>query len=95
MPEEVLRVSLGEQAAFQLANVTKPAPQFGAITPRWLVRFVVHKDQHLLWPRAETPASYISMSFTGCGKPPDSRPIVFGESEITVVQVVRTVFVFS
>jgi hypothetical protein len=55
----------------------------------------VHKDQHLLWPRAETPASYISMSFTGCGKPPDSRPIVFGESEITVVQVVRTVFVFS
>ena len=38
MPEEVLRASLGEEAAFQLANVTKTAPQFGAITPRWLVR---------------------------------------------------------
>jgi acetamidase/formamidase len=27
-------------------------------------KFVVHKDQHLLWPRAETPASYISMGFS-------------------------------
>ncbi len=26
-------------------------------------KFVVHKDQHLLWPRAETPTSYISMGF--------------------------------
>jgi acetamidase/formamidase len=26
-------------------------------------RFVVHKDQHLLWPRAETPTHYISMGF--------------------------------
>ena len=40
MPEEVARVSLGEESAFQLANVTKTAPQFGAITPRWLVRFL-------------------------------------------------------
>ena len=40
MPEEVSRVSLGEQTAFQLANVTKTAPQFGAITPRWLVRLL-------------------------------------------------------
>lgn len=40
MPDEVSRISLGEQAAFQLANVTKTAPQFGAITPRWLVRFL-------------------------------------------------------
>ena len=40
MPEEILRASLDEQAAFQLANVTKTAPQFGAITPRWLVRFL-------------------------------------------------------
>ncbi len=32
----------------------------------WLTgtfRFVVHKDQHLLWPRAETPSNYISMGF--------------------------------
>ncbi len=27
-------------------------------------RFVVHKDQHLLWPRAETPDYYISMGFS-------------------------------
>jgi acetamidase/formamidase len=27
-------------------------------------KFVVHKDQHLLWPRAETPTSYISMGFS-------------------------------
>jgi hypothetical protein len=34
------RVSLGEQAAYQLANVTKTAPIYGAITPRWLVRLL-------------------------------------------------------
>jgi len=38
--EEASRVSLREESAFQLANVTKTAPQFGAITPRWLVRFL-------------------------------------------------------
>ena len=27
-------------------------------------RFVVHKDQHLLWPRAETPTGFISMGFS-------------------------------
>ena len=27
-------------------------------------RFVVHKDQHLIWPRAETPDFYISMGFS-------------------------------
>jgi acetamidase/formamidase len=26
--------------------------------------FIVHKDLHLLWPRAETPTSYISMGFS-------------------------------
>jgi hypothetical protein len=36
VPQQVLR----EQAAFQLANVTKTAPQYGAITPRWLVRLL-------------------------------------------------------
>jgi len=32
----------------------------------WLTgtfKFIVHKDQHLLWPRAETPGFYISMGF--------------------------------
>jgi hypothetical protein len=38
--EEGKRASLREEAAFPLANVTKTAPQFGAITPRWLVRLL-------------------------------------------------------
>jgi hypothetical protein len=38
--DEVSCVSLPESSAFQLANVTKTAPQFGAITPRWLVRLL-------------------------------------------------------
>ncbi len=40
MAETTTRVSLGEQAAYQLANVTKTAPVYGAITPRWLVRLL-------------------------------------------------------
>jgi acetamidase/formamidase len=27
-------------------------------------RFILHKEMHLLWPRAETPTSYISMGFS-------------------------------
>jgi Phage capsid-like protein len=34
------RVSLGEQSAFQLANVTKTPPIYSAITPRWVVRLL-------------------------------------------------------
>ena len=40
MAEDVTQQVLREQAAFQLANVTKTAPQYGAITPRWLVRLL-------------------------------------------------------
>lgn len=40
MADEAIRVSLGEQAAYQLASVTKTAPIYGAITPRWLVRLL-------------------------------------------------------
>ena len=40
MPESITQHSLGERAAFQLANVTKTPPQYGAITPRWLVRLL-------------------------------------------------------
>jgi len=41
MPEKSAQYhALGEKAAFQLANVTKTPPQYGAITPRWLVRFL-------------------------------------------------------
>jgi hypothetical protein len=38
--DTVAHQALGEQAAFQLANVTKTVPQYGAITPRWLVRLL-------------------------------------------------------
>lgn len=38
--ETITHQALGEQAAFQLANVTKTAPQYRAITPRWLVRLL-------------------------------------------------------
>jgi hypothetical protein len=38
--ETTTRASLGQQAASQLANVTKTAPIYGAITPRWLVRLL-------------------------------------------------------
>ena len=40
MADDVTQQVLREQAAFQLANVTKTAPQYGAITPRWLVRLL-------------------------------------------------------
>jgi hypothetical protein len=40
LADGVVRTSLNEKAASQLANVTKTAPQFGAITPRWLVRLL-------------------------------------------------------
>ena len=33
-------MALGQQAASQLADVTKTAPQYGLITPRWLVRLL-------------------------------------------------------
>ena len=36
-------VALGAAAAFQLADVTKTRPQFGAITPSWTARFLEFK----------------------------------------------------
>ncbi|GHU87127.1 hypothetical protein FACS1894202_00750 [Clostridia bacterium] len=35
--------ALGRDAAYQLANVTKTAPQYAAITPRWLQKFLEFK----------------------------------------------------
>lgn len=32
--------TLSDKAAYQLAGITKTAPQYGAITPRWLVRLL-------------------------------------------------------
>ncbi|MDR1685785.1 MAG: hypothetical protein LBR82_04980 [Desulfovibrio sp.] len=35
--------ALGRQAAYQLADITKTRPQFGALTPRWLTRLLEFK----------------------------------------------------
>ncbi|MDR3087518.1 MAG: hypothetical protein LBU45_06160 [Azoarcus sp.] len=35
--------ALGREAAFQLADITKTRPQFGAITPRWVARVLEFK----------------------------------------------------
>jgi hypothetical protein len=40
VPDTTTRASLGEQAASQLANITKTPPIYGAITPRWIVRLL-------------------------------------------------------
>src|ERR1035441_5475591 len=38
--ETAARQALGDRGAYPLANVTKTAPQYQAITPRWLVRLM-------------------------------------------------------
>ena len=35
--------ALNARAAYNLANVTKTPPQFGALTPKWLTRFLEFK----------------------------------------------------
>ncbi|MDR3147942.1 MAG: hypothetical protein LBU00_06165 [Treponema sp.] len=35
--------ALGQNAAYQLANVTKTSPQYGALTPKWLTRVLEFK----------------------------------------------------
>ena len=35
--------ALGAKAAYNLANVTKTKPQYGAITPKWLTKFLEFK----------------------------------------------------
>jgi hypothetical protein len=35
--------ALGRESAYQLANVTKTVPQFGALTPRWLTKLLEFK----------------------------------------------------
>ena len=40
MSDTMLRTSLGETAARNLADVTKTAPQMGALSPRWLLRML-------------------------------------------------------
>jgi CRP-like cAMP-binding protein len=44
MAETMLRTSLGEAAARNLADVTKTAPQMGSISPRWLLRMLPWVD---------------------------------------------------
>ncbi|MCB9763694.1 MAG: cyclic nucleotide-binding domain-containing protein [Alphaproteobacteria bacterium] len=44
MSDTMHRTSLGEAAARKLADVTKTAPQMGAISPRWLLRLLPWAD---------------------------------------------------
>jgi CRP-like cAMP-binding protein len=44
MPDTMQRTSLGEPAARNLADVTKTAPQMGAISPRWFLRMLPWVD---------------------------------------------------
>lgn len=43
MSEENKINALGQAAAYQLANITKTKPQYGALTPKWLSRFLEFK----------------------------------------------------
>jgi hypothetical protein len=42
MSEKLIN-ALGREGAYQLANVTKTPPQYGALTPRWLTRVLEFK----------------------------------------------------
>ncbi|MDR2740751.1 MAG: hypothetical protein LBB98_01145 [Treponema sp.] len=42
MADKVIN-ALGRDAAYQLANITKTPPQYGALTPKWLSRFLEFK----------------------------------------------------
>lgn len=44
MGETMLRTSLGEVSARNLADVTKTAPQMGSLSPRWLLRMLPWVD---------------------------------------------------
>lgn len=41
--ENFITNALGKQAAYNLANVTKTKPQFGALTPKWLTKVLEFK----------------------------------------------------
>ena len=38
--ENFINNALGKQAAYNLANVTKTKPQYGALTPKWLTKLL-------------------------------------------------------
>ncbi|MDR3243847.1 MAG: hypothetical protein LBT79_03765 [Elusimicrobiota bacterium] len=43
MAEEIKTNALGRDAAIQLADIVKTAPQYGALTPRWVARVLEFK----------------------------------------------------
>lgn len=43
MTDKIVHTALGREAAYQLAHVSKTAPQFSAITPRWVTHFLEFK----------------------------------------------------
>lgn len=43
MAKEEKIIALGKKAAYNLADVTKTRPQYGAITPKWLTKVLEFK----------------------------------------------------
>ncbi len=70
MAESTAHHTLGEKAAFQLASVTKTPPQYGAITPRWLVRLLDWKPLEAGTLRVNRVVDDESVSVV-CGKKDD------------------------
>jgi Phage capsid-like protein len=73
--------TLGEAAAFQLANVTKTAPQYGAITPRWLVRLLDWKPVEAGTLRLNRVVDEKSVEVVCEPKPESSIPAAFVDYE--------------
>jgi hypothetical protein len=77
---------LGERAAFQLANVTKTPPQYGAITPRWLVRLLDWKPVEAGTLREPKEESSIPAAFANY----DEKPREYTLNAISSVLQVST-----
>ncbi|MDR1297577.1 MAG: hypothetical protein LBO05_09445 [Deltaproteobacteria bacterium] len=71
--------ALGAEAAYNLADVAKTRPQYGALTPRWLTRFLEFKGLasglyrvNRVLEQGDTPLDAL------CGQDPDDKQIPQG-----------------
>lgn len=70
--------TLGDAAAYQLTNITKVAPQFGDLTPRWLTKLMEWKAVEAGTFRlnrvkgGETPLDVLCSQKPGDGKVPET-----------------------
>ncbi len=76
--ESTARSALSRAAAYNLANVTKTPPQFGALTPKWVTRFLEFKGLETGLYRVnrvvegDTPLDIL------CSRDPDQKDIPQG-----------------